>query len=88
MTYILIRHKVADFGKWKLAYDGDITSRQRASLKETHLLHNVQNHEEVVLLFEVDDLQKAMEFCNSSDLRGAMQKAGVIGAPDIVFLSR
>ena len=88
MTYILIRHKVADFGKWKLAYDGDITSRQRAGLNETHLLHNVQNHEEVVLLFEAADLQKALEFCNSSDLRGTMQKAGVIGVADIVFLSR
>lgn len=88
MTYVLIRHKVTDFGKWKLAYDGDLTSRQRAGLKETHLLHNVQNHEEVVLLFEVDDLQKAMEFCNSSDLRATMQKAGVIVTPDIVFLSR
>ena len=88
MTYVLIRHKVADFGKWKLVYDGDITSRQRAGLKETHLLHNVQNHEEVVLLFEADDLQKALEFCNSSDLRDTMQKAGVIAKPDIVFLGR
>jgi hypothetical protein len=88
MTYVLIRHKVADFGKWKLAYDKDLTARQRAGLKETHLLHNVQNHEEVVLLFEADDLQKALEFCNSSDLRDTMQKAGVIAKPDIVFLSR
>ena len=88
MTYVLIRHKIVDFGKWKLAYDGDITSRDRAGLKETHLLHNVQNHEEVVLLFEAKDLQKALEFCNSADLRDTMQKAGVIAKPDIVFLSR
>ena len=88
MTYVLIRHKVTDFGKWKLAYDRDLTSRQRAGLKETHLLHNVQNHEEVVLLFEADDLQTALEFCNSSDVRDTMQKAGVIAPPDILFLSR
>jgi len=88
MTYVLIRHKVANFGKWKLAYDGDVTSRQRAGLNETHLLHNVQNHEEVVLLFEVDDLQKALEFCGSSALRDTMQKAGVIATPDIVLLGR
>jgi hypothetical protein len=88
MTYVLIRHKVVDFGKWKLAYDGNLPARQRAGLNETHLLHNVQNHEEVVLLFEAADLQKAMEFCNSADLRATMQQAGVIGTPDIVFLSR
>jgi hypothetical protein len=88
MMYVLIRHKVADFGKWKQAYDADITSRQRAGLKETHLLHNVQDHEEVVLLLEVADLQKAMEFCHSSDLRDTMQKAGVVTKPDMMFLSR
>jgi hypothetical protein len=88
MTYVLIRHKVADFGKWQAAYEADLPARQRAGLKETHLLHNVQNHEEVVLLLEAADLQKAMEFCNSSDLRDTMQKAGVIALTDVVFLSR
>jgi len=38
-------------------------------------------------LFEADDIQKAQEFANSSDLREAMQKAGVIDKPDIYFLS-
>ena len=88
MTYLLVRHKVADFNKWKLAYERDLPARQRAGLTEMHQLHNVQNHEEVVLLFVVADLQKAMEFCNASDLRDTMQKAGVIANPDIVFLSQ
>ncbi len=88
MIHILIRHKVADISKWKQSYDADITSRQRAGLKETHLLHNVQDHEEVVLLLEVADLHKAMKFCNSSDLRDTMQKAGVVTKPDMIFLSR
>jgi hypothetical protein len=41
----------------------------------------------VILLFEAEDVQKAREFSNSSDLREAMQKAGVVDKPDIYFLS-
>ena len=36
-------------------------------------------------LFEAEDVQKAQEFGNSSDLREAIQKAGVVDKPGIHF---
>ena len=33
MTHMLIRHKVADFGKWKPVYDAHASARQNAGLK-------------------------------------------------------
>jgi len=86
MPYVLVRHKVADFSKWKPAYDAHLPARQKAGLKEEHLLRNTDNPNEVILLFEATGLQKAKEFGASSDLREAMQKAGVIDKPDIYFL--
>jgi len=41
MNYVLIRHKVADFAKWKPVYDGHLSARQKAGLKEEHLFRNV-----------------------------------------------
>jgi hypothetical protein len=41
----------------------------------------------VVLLFAAEDLKKAQAFAASSDLREAMQRAGVIEKPDVYFLS-
>jgi hypothetical protein len=38
-------------------------------------------------LFEAEDLKKAQVFTESSELREAMQKAGVVGQPDILFLN-
>jgi hypothetical protein len=35
----------------------------------------------------VSDVAKAKEFAASPDLKEKMQSAGVIGAPDILFLS-
>jgi hypothetical protein len=86
MPYMLARHKVADFSKWKSVYDADLPARQKAGLKEEHLLRNTDDPNEVILLFEAADLQKAKEFAASSDLREKMQEAGVIDRPDIYFL--
>jgi hypothetical protein len=55
MNYILIRHKIADFGKWKAAYD----ARAAAGLKEVHLLRNIGNLNEVILLFSAQDLPQS-----------------------------
>jgi hypothetical protein len=55
-------------------------------LRELHLLHNVEDATEVVLLFEVENLGRAREFVRSEDLRHAMARAGVVDQPDIYFL--
>ena len=62
-------------------------ARQKAGLTEKHLLHDTDDSNNLVLLFEADDIQKAKEFAASADLRETMQKAGVIDKPDIYFLT-
>jgi hypothetical protein len=84
--HLLIRHKVADFSKWKPVYDDHIQARQKAGLKELDLLRNVDDPNEVILLFSVEDIDKAKAFAASDDLRQAMQKAGVSDKPDVYFL--
>jgi heme-degrading monooxygenase HmoA len=86
MPYILVRHKVADFSKWKPVYDAHLPARQEAGIKEVHVLRNVDDPNEVVVLSEGENLQKARDFAASSDLREKMQQAGVIDRPDIYFL--
>ena len=86
MIHMLVRHKVADFAKWKPVYDAHASARQAAGLKEEHLLRNAEDPNEVVLLFSAEDLDKAKAFATSDDLRQAMQKAGVTDKPDVYFL--
>lgn len=87
MIHILVRHKVADFAKWKPIYDAHAPARQEAGLREEYLLRSIDNPNEVVLLFAAEDLKKAQAFAASPDLREAMERAGVIDKPDIYFLS-
>jgi hypothetical protein len=86
MMHMLIRHKVADFAKWKSVYDAHASARQSAGLKEEHLLRNIEDPNEVILLFSAQDLNKAKAFAVSDDLREAMQKAGVSDKPNVYFL--
>ena len=86
MPHLLVRHKVSDFSKWKPAYDAHLPARKEAGLKEEHLLRNVDDPNEVILLFEIEELEKAKEFGASARLREAMRDAGVVDKPDIYFL--
>jgi hypothetical protein len=87
MNYVLVRHKVADFSKWKPVYDAHLPARQAAGGTELYLLRNIDDPNEVIVLFEIEDLQKAREFVASDDLRERMQESGVIDKPDTYFLT-
>lgn len=86
MKHLLIRHKVADFAKWKRAYTAHAPARQAAGLKELHLLRNVEAPNEVVILFAAANIAKAKALLASADMKAALQKAGVVGKPDFCFL--
>jgi len=87
MVYLLVRHQVRNYPTWKAAYDSHLPSRRKAGLTERHLLRGVDNPNEVVLLFEAEDVGKAKAFVASTDLREAMERAGVVDIPAIHFLS-
>ena len=56
-------------------------------LTDKQLLRGATDPNEVVLLMEVQDLNRARAFSESADLRETMQKAGVADKPDIYFLN-
>jgi len=87
MAFLLIRHKVSDFDTWKTGYEDHQPKRAEAGLTEKYLLRGADDANEVVALFEAQDLDRAKEFVASADLRETMQKVGVIDEPDIYFLN-
>jgi hypothetical protein len=86
MPYLLVRHKVSDFSTWKAAYDANLRLREDAGLKEELFLRNVDDPNEVFLLFKAARLQNARDFAASPELRQKMMEAGVVERPDLYFL--
>ena len=87
VSFMLIRHRVRDFKAWKGGYDGHLPKRVEAGLTEKYLLHGNPDPNEVVILFEVQDINRARAFAESPDLKNRMQEVGVVDKPDIYFLN-
>jgi heme-degrading monooxygenase HmoA len=86
MPYLLIRAAVEDYAKWKPVFDEGSAARKASGSKGGHLFRNADNPNEIVILFEWDDLEKARHFTQSDYLRQAMQRAGITGRPDLYLL--
>lgn len=86
MPYILIRHKVNDYTTWKSGFDDHGGARRAAGSQGGYVLRNADDPNEVLILLEVDDLNRARAFAASDELREKMQEAGVADQPDLFFL--
>jgi hypothetical protein len=86
-SYMLVHSKVRNYPEWKRGYDAHLPKRVEAGLTEKYLLRGANDQNEVIVLFEARDLNRAKTFAESTDLRETMQKVGVIEKPDIYFLN-
>lgn len=88
MTEILtVVHECKDFDIWKAGYDADAGNRKAAGLTDLMLVRLVSNRNVLALVFGVSDSAKAKAMVASPALRETMQKAGIIGTPDVHFRS-
>jgi quinol monooxygenase YgiN len=86
MVHVLVRHKVADFTRWKELFDSALSARMHAGELGFHLFQSVNDPRDVTLLLDWDSVEHARQFMGSDDLRSKMQQAGVVGAPDVQYL--
>jgi heme-degrading monooxygenase HmoA len=87
MLYLLCKHKVADFAKWHNVFQSHAEAQRKAGLHLLHVLRDVADTNHVVILFQVENLDKAKAFTEAPDAHKAAQDSGVIGVPEILFLN-
>ena len=86
MPYVLIRHKVEDYAKWRPGYNEHGSTRKAGGCMGTHVFRNAENPSEIVILLEWDEMENARQFIQSADLREEMKRHGLADEPDIYFL--
>jgi hypothetical protein len=86
MPSLLIRHHVRDVARWKRVFDEQEVVRQANGSRGGQIFCSDADLNEIVVLLEWDDLERARLFVDSDDLREAMTRAGVTDRPDIWFL--
>ena len=84
---MIIHHEVADYAKWRVAYDADQPNRTNAGLTHCAVQRSMDNANDVMISCNMGDTAKARTFTLSKALMETMSKAGVIGKPQFMFLS-
>jgi len=86
MVHVIVRHQVADYSRWKEAFDAHLNTRKAAGETEARVMVSVDDPREVTLFLDWDSLDRARRFVSSEDLKQTMKQAGVVGDPDVRFL--
>jgi heme-degrading monooxygenase HmoA len=79
MPYLLERHKIGDFARWREVFDSDAPNRESAGCRGARVFRNAEDPEEVVVLFEWDSLERARRRIESAGLAQEFEEAGVSG---------
>jgi hypothetical protein len=79
----MIQHQVRDYAAWRPGYDAHESSRTGAGITNGRVYNNADDPNDVIIVADVADVAKARAWMDGDDLKAAMQKAGVEGAPTI-----
>ena len=88
MSYVIIRHKVADYAKWKRAVHGFKKFRKASGETSFHVLRGSKNPNDLTVCCGWDNATRMKKFMKSRELRKAMKEAGVISKPEIGYFSK
>jgi hypothetical protein len=83
---VIVRHKVRDLDAWKPFFVGDSKRQRDAGFTRWHLTRNKQDNNELVIIFDCEDLDKAKPMFSDPALAEVMKKAGVLDQPTVFFL--
>ncbi len=86
MPYLMVRHTVSDYDTWKPVYDEDAENRKAHGSTGGRLFRNSTDPNETISIFEFADMEDAQKFTESPELHERMQRAGIVGRPEILFL--
>ena len=86
MPAMIVKHRVANFEKWKATFDEMDPTRQAHGWTGYSLLRDATDPNLIVIVNRMSDLGRAKAYGSSDALRTAMQNAGVLGVPEIQLL--
>ena len=80
---LLVRHEVEDYAAWRSVYDSVDGLRKEHGCTSAEVLVDPASKEDVYVVHQFPTVEQAQAFAGSSELREAMGRAGVKGAPRI-----
>lgn len=85
-SLMIIKHKVANYAKWKPAYDSHDSTRIANGLHSYIIARGTEDSNMVLVAMRMDDVNKAKALSASPELKERMKKGGVLGVPSIDYI--
>jgi hypothetical protein len=86
MATMIVKHRVKNFESWKVVFDELEATRRKHGWTGHQVYRDATDPNLVTIVNHMGDLAGAQAYGGSPDLRSAMERAGVISAPEIQFL--
>jgi heme-degrading monooxygenase HmoA len=86
MSTLFVHHKVEDYTKWRPVFDEMGAVRKAHGASGWRVLRDAANPNELIILTEFPNPDSARRYAQAPELRDAMQRAGVSGRPEVLFL--
>ena len=88
MVTTILTHEVKDFSSWKKGFDDDGANRSKMGVKVVGVYQSVEKPTMITVITEVPSVEAIKGFLANPDLKAAMEKAGVIGMPEVKILNK
>lgn len=87
MVYLWMRYRVAEYARWKEAFDTHLSTRQAGgATRESLIMRNAADPHEIMVLLGWNNLEQARAYSQSISLQAALHAMGVVGAPEVGYL--
>jgi hypothetical protein len=83
MATLFVRHSVKDFAAWRVAYDGFAPHQKAGGVLAEAVYQNAEDPNDVTVTHEFASVEAARAFLANPDLKSAMSRGGVSGAPTV-----
>ncbi len=86
-VFVIVTHEVKDYSSWRKGFDADASNRKNAGFKVSGVYADVNNPNMISVIGEFPSAAAAEAFTTSPKLKEVMEKAGVVGKPDVKVLT-
>ncbi len=87
MAGMIVQINVKDFASWKKVFDSQDAVRKSNGMLSAQINHDASDPNKLIVIYKWNSVANAQKFAQSPELKAAMEKAGVEGAPTFTFLN-
>ena len=83
MATLFVRHEVSDYAAWRRIYDEFAPVQKANGVMAEAVYQSLDNPNNVTIIHEFATPEAALAFGTLEELRAAMRRGGVLGAPTV-----